>query len=129
MSDSITQIQNMINAQANLMANAVGVLQATSGPCPFNDVSEDMMAEENSSLFSKEIVETYAFIDRLIESLPTTSDNTERTAKAVVYTNQKRIEKTECMKKQLVEADKFMKIINDIVDTVAKGQLKSRPAV
>lgn len=70
MSDRFTQVQDLINEQANVMCNAIGVLQGCAQACEFNEVSNDLLNESNSDVFATTIARTCKDIDILIESMP-----------------------------------------------------------
>ncbi|KAK0390306.1 hypothetical protein QR680_019292 [Steinernema hermaphroditum] len=79
MSDSLTQIQDLINDLANFMCNSIGVLQSVAPPCPISEITEDLQKEEQSQIFASGIARIAKDIEILAESLPF-DDNDSRAA-------------------------------------------------
>lgn len=84
MADRITQIQDKINEQANLMCNAIGVLQGAAKPCNFRELSQELIEEPNADLFAQHIARTAKDIDILIDSLPDDDRTTDELDRELV---------------------------------------------
>uniref|UniRef100_A0A0N4ZVM3 Mediator of RNA polymerase II transcription subunit 21 n=1 Tax=Parastrongyloides trichosuri TaxID=131310 RepID=A0A0N4ZVM3_PARTI len=129
MTDRITSLQDSINNLADQMANGIGVLQMNAGPCPLGEITEFIKEENLSEVYASDIAFTSKIIDNLIESLPSTENNDDRTVRELAKINVQREQATAKLKKEINEAGKLLKILNEALEDISRVQIEARPRV
>ncbi|KAK0390305.1 hypothetical protein QR680_019292 [Steinernema hermaphroditum] len=129
MSDSLTQIQDLINDLANFMCNSIGVLQSVAPPCPISEITEDLQKEEQSQIFASGIARIAKDIEILAESLPF-DDNDSRAAaeKKLFELDKLRAESLDDLEKVASLGDAMVKKITSRLNDIAQVQLIARPS-
>ncbi|XP_050544095.1 mediator of RNA polymerase II transcription subunit 21 isoform X3 [Daktulosphaira vitifoliae] len=82
MADRLTQLQDIVNQQADNFCNSIGILQQSAVPSKFSNFDRNgsqtpQQQEDYTTLFSSLITRCAKDIDALIESLPNDDTSTE----------------------------------------------------
>ncbi|CAH1723443.1 unnamed protein product [Macrosiphum euphorbiae] len=82
MADRLTQLQDIVNQQADNFCNSIGILQQCALPSKFSNFDRNgsqtpQQQEDYTSLFSSLITRCAKDIDALIESLPNDDTSTD----------------------------------------------------
>lgn len=82
MADRLTQLQDIVNQQADNFCNSIGILQQSALPSKFSNFDRNgsqtpQQQEDYTNLFSSLITRCAKDIDALIESLPNDDTSTD----------------------------------------------------
>ncbi|CAB3377498.1 mediator of RNA polymerase II transcription subunit 21 [Cloeon dipterum] len=79
MADRLTQLQDMVNQQAENFCNSIGVLQQSATPSKFSgsQTPQQQEGEDYASLFATLVARCAKDIDVLIDSLPSDDNSVE----------------------------------------------------
>ncbi|KAI6228863.1 hypothetical protein M3Y99_01178500 [Aphelenchoides fujianensis] len=124
MADRLTQIQDLINEQANFMCNAVGVLQSTAKPCDFHQPSQEILEEPNADLFAQHIARTAKDIEILIDSLPPRGQEINR---EYLNLDGQHSRYGSELAATTADAEKLISDIQSFLSEISRLQMESRP--
>ncbi|XP_026465505.1 mediator of RNA polymerase II transcription subunit 21-like [Ctenocephalides felis] len=135
MSDRLTQLQDLVNQQADNFCNAIGVLQQNSTPTKFsssdrNDSqtpnqapNQQQSQEDYTQLFSTLISRCAKDIDTLIESLPNEDSSTELQNNSLRVLETENQEAADRLEKMVARGELLLEKIQSALRHIAQAQL------
>ncbi|XP_026473057.1 mediator of RNA polymerase II transcription subunit 21 isoform X1 [Ctenocephalides felis] len=131
MSDRLTQLQDVINQQADHFCNAIGILQQHSTPTKFaafdrsgsQTPNQQQNHEDYAQLFSILISRCAKDIDTLIESLPNEDSSTELQVNSLRVLETENQEAAERLEEIVQRGELLLEKIQSALSDIAQAQL------
>uniref|UniRef100_A0A6M2DTZ2 Mediator of RNA polymerase II transcription subunit 21 n=1 Tax=Xenopsylla cheopis TaxID=163159 RepID=A0A6M2DTZ2_XENCH len=131
MSDRLTQLQDVINQQADHFCNAIGILQQHSAPTKFSAFdrsgsqtpNQQQNQEDYAQLFSILISRCAKDIDTIIESLPNEDNSNESQVNSLRVLESENQETAERLEEIVHRGELLLEKIQNALGDIAQSQL------
>ncbi|XP_075218491.1 mediator of RNA polymerase II transcription subunit 21-like isoform X2 [Lycorma delicatula] len=134
MADRLTQLQDLINQQAEYFCNSIGVLQQFSTPSKFSGFDRNVSQQQQQQphqpqddyahLFATLIARTAKDIDVLIESLPNDDSSTELQIASLRRLEQENQEAGERLEEIVRRGEILLEQVQAALADIAQSQLE-----
>ena len=133
MADRLTQLQDLVNQQAEHLCNSLGVLQQNAPPSLFSGFDrggktpqQQTPTEDFEQLFAKLIARTAKDIDVLIDSLPSEDASGELQAGSFRLLEQENRDSAEQLVAVVEQGQTLLSKIQAALSDIANAQLKTQ---
>ncbi|XP_050421494.1 mediator of RNA polymerase II transcription subunit 21 [Adelges cooleyi] len=128
MADRLTQLQDIVNQQADHFCNSIGILQQCAVPSKFSNFDRNgsqtpQQQEDYTSLFSSLITRCAKDIDALIESLPNDDTSTELQVASLRRLEQENQVAAERLEEVVRKGEHLLEQIQAALSDIAQQQL------
>lgn len=128
MADRLTQLQDLVNQQAENFCNAIGILQQFAPPSKFaafdrNGSQTPQQQEDYAHLFAVQIARTAKDIDAVIESLPNDEQSLELQVAGLRRLEQENQSASERLREEVRHGELLHEQVQQVLSDIAQHQL------
>ncbi|CRK86916.1 CLUMA_CG000737, isoform A [Clunio marinus] len=137
MADRLTQLQDMVNQQAENICNSIGVLQQFSVPSKFSGFDRSGSQtpqqtnipppqEDYAQLFSTLITRCAKDIDQLIDSLPSDESSQELQVQSLQLLEEENRSESEKLEEVVKRGEEMLEKIQGVLSNIAQHMIETR---
>ncbi|KAG5672392.1 hypothetical protein PVAND_002523 [Polypedilum vanderplanki] len=133
MADRLTQLQDMVNLQAENLCNSIGVLQQCSVPSKFTGFERSgsqtpqqnnpQQQEDYAQLFSQLITRYAKDIDQLIDSLPSDESSQELQVQSLQQLEEENRLESQRLEEIVKKGEDLLEKIQSVLADIANHQI------
>ncbi|KAK7595406.1 hypothetical protein V9T40_013231 [Parthenolecanium corni] len=128
MADRLTQLQDLVNQQAENFCNAIGILQQIAPPSKFaafdrNGSQTPQQQEDFAQLFAIQIARTARDIDAVIDSLPNDEQSLEIQVAGLKRLEQENQAAAKRLKDEVEHGESLHEQVQQVLSDIAQHQL------
>ncbi|CAG9809959.1 unnamed protein product [Chironomus riparius] len=132
MADRLTQLQDMVNQQAENFCNSIGVLQQCSVPSKFTGFErsgsqtpqQNNNQEDYAQLFATIITRCAKDIDQLIDSLPNDESSPELQVQSLQMLEEENRLEAERLEEVVKKGEELLEKIQTVLSDIAKHMIQ-----